>query len=107
MLVVPAMGNGRVVNIQAVDDNDELMLITAKGMMLRTDLSAVREIGRATQGVRLIRLDEGDKVVATAKIVKEDEEESGDTEDGKGTDNPTPTDGKAIEAPPDEAEGEE
>ena len=69
--------NGRVVAIRAVTDDDELMLITANGMMLRTDLTAVREIGRATQGVRLIRLDEGDKVVAAAKIAPEDEEEAG------------------------------
>jgi len=71
--------NGRVVAIQAVRDDDELMLITAKGMMLRTDLTAVREIGRATQGVRLIRLDEGDSVVAVAKVAPEDDEEAGDT----------------------------
>ncbi|UCE61041.1 MAG: DNA gyrase subunit A [Phycisphaerales bacterium] len=61
--------NGMVVAIEAVNDDDEVMLITAKGIMLRTDLSAVREIGRATQGVRLIRLDDGDKVVSVAKIV--------------------------------------
>ncbi len=66
--------NGGVVTIKAVVDQDELMLITANGMMLRTDLTAVREIGRATQGVRLIRLDEGDKVVAVAKVAPEDDE---------------------------------
>ena len=73
--------NGRVVTIQAVDDNDELMFITAKGMMLRTDLSAVREIGRATQGIRLIRLGEGDKVVAAAKMAPDEDESNG--ADGK------------------------
>ena len=41
--------------------------------MLRTNLSAVREIGRATQGVRLIRLQEGDKVVAVAKVAPDNE----------------------------------
>lgn len=66
--------NGRVVAIQAVGDDDELMMITANGMMLRTDLQAVRAIGRATQGVRLIRLDQGDRVVAVAKIAPEEEE---------------------------------
>ncbi len=65
--------NGRVVAMRAVTDDDELMMITAKGMMLRTDLTAVREIGRATQGVRLIRLDERDRVVAVAKIASEAE----------------------------------
>jgi len=76
--------NGRVVAILAVTDDDELMMITAKGIMLRTDLSAVREIGRATQGVRLIRLDEGDKVVAAAKIAPEDDEEEPGPEAGPG-----------------------
>jgi len=72
--------NGAVVAIEAVGDDDELMLITQGGMMLRTDLSAVREIGRATQGVRLIRIDENDKVVAVARIAPEDDGESDDEE---------------------------
>jgi DNA gyrase subunit A len=66
--------NGKVVGVQAVGDEDEVMLITAKGIMLRTDLSNVRAIGRATQGVRLIRVDEGDKVVAVAKIASDGDE---------------------------------
>jgi len=60
--------NGKVVGIRAVTDDDEIMMITRNGIMLRTDLSAVREIGRATQGVRLMRPDDGDTVVAVAKI---------------------------------------
>jgi len=75
--------NGEVVAIQAVSEGDELMFITAKGMMLRTDLSAVREIGRATQGVRLIRLNDDDKVVAVAKIAPEDEGEELETPDNE------------------------
>jgi len=78
--------NGRVVAIRTVVDTDELMLITASGILLRTDLSAVREIGRATQGVRLIRIDEGDRVVAVAKIAREDDEEC--TESGPSADAP-------------------
>jgi len=66
--------NGDVVSIRAVGDDDELMFITEKGIMLRTDLSEVREIGRATQGVRMIRLEENDKVAAVARIVPEEEE---------------------------------
>ena len=63
--------NGKVVALKSVIDTDELMIISAKGIALRTDLSQLREIGRATQGVRLIRLEEGDEVVAVAKIVKD------------------------------------
>ena len=69
--------NGSVVALHAVDGDDELMFITARGMMLRTDLTAVREIGRATQGVRLIRLDSGDRVVAVARIAREDSSDDG------------------------------
>ncbi|MCK6455047.1 MAG: DNA gyrase subunit A [Phycisphaerae bacterium] len=65
--------NGRVVALRSVEDTDELMMITANGIMLRTAVAELREIGRATQGVRLIRVDEGDRVVAVAKIAPEDE----------------------------------
>ncbi|HUU83590.1 MAG TPA: DNA gyrase C-terminal beta-propeller domain-containing protein, partial [Phycisphaerae bacterium] len=60
---------------------DELMIITAKGIMLRTDLADIREIGRATQGVRMIRPDEGDRVVAVAKIAAEQHDEDEDAAD--------------------------
>ncbi len=68
--------NGRVVAIKAVHDNDELMLITASGMIIRTGLEQLREIGRNTAGVRMIRMDEGDKLVAAERlIIEEDAEE--------------------------------
>ena len=89
-----------VVAVEAVSDDNELMLITAKGMMLRTDLSALREIGRATQGVRLIRLDETDRVVAVAKLAPEDDnggngaatEARGEPESDSSTDAASPPD---------------
>ncbi|MCK5269128.1 MAG: hypothetical protein KAJ46_00030, partial [Sedimentisphaerales bacterium] len=55
--------------------------ISAKGIIIRTGLEQVRDIGRNTQGVRLIRLDEGDKLVAVARVVKENGKENG--ENGK------------------------
>jgi len=64
--------NGNVVALRAVNDQDELMLITSNGIMLRTGISQTREIGRATQGVRLIRPDSGDKVVSVARIAKDE-----------------------------------
>jgi DNA gyrase subunit A len=66
--------NGGVVALRAVTDDDELMLITGKGVLLRMALDELRDIGRATQGVRLIRVDEDDRVVAVAKVVSEREE---------------------------------
>jgi DNA gyrase subunit A len=63
--------NGKVVALKAVHGQDELMMITANGMIIRTGLDQVRTIGRATQGVRLIKLKPGDKLVAAEKIVIE------------------------------------
>jgi len=66
--------NGPVVALRAVTDSDALILITGKGILMRMRLGGLREIGRATQGVRLIRLDEGDRVAAVAKIVNDTDE---------------------------------
>lgn len=64
--------NGSVVGIKAVQDADDLMMITANGIIIRTGLKEIRSIGRNTQGVRLIKLKAGDKLVAVEKIVYED-----------------------------------
>ena len=77
--------NGRVVAIKAVTDDDELMMITAQGIMLRTGLSELREIGRATQGVRMIRPAEGDRVVAVAKIPASEDENTASAEETANT----------------------
>jgi len=61
--------NGKVVALKAVQDKDELMMITANGIIIRTGLEQIRSIGRNTQGVRLIKLKAGDKLVAAEKIV--------------------------------------
>lgn len=66
--------NGKVVALKAVDGNDELMMITAKGMIVRTGLDEVRAIGRNTAGVRMIKLKAGDKLVAVERLVIEDDE---------------------------------
>jgi DNA gyrase subunit A len=63
--------NGKVVALKVVQAEDELMMITAKGIIIRTGLEQVRSIGRNTQGVRLIKLASGDKLVAAEKIVTE------------------------------------
>lgn len=93
--------NGKVVALKAVRDDDELMIITAQGIMLRTDLSNIREIGRATQGVRLIRVDPGDKVVAVAKIANEDDEaEASDEPAAPAPGGEAPFPSEAAEPPP-------
>jgi len=64
--------NGKVVALKAVQNKDDLMMITAHGMIIRTGLDEIRSIGRNTQGVRLIKLKPGDKLVAAEKIVTEE-----------------------------------
>jgi len=64
--------NGKVVALKAVHGDDDLMMITANGIIIRTGLEEIRTIGRNTQGVRLIKLGAGDKLVAVEKIVCED-----------------------------------
>jgi DNA gyrase subunit A len=64
--------NGLVVSVEAVRDGDELMVITQQGMVTRMRVEEIRVIGRNTQGVRLMNLQEGDKVVTVAKIARED-----------------------------------
>lgn len=59
---------GPLVAIKAVTDTDELMIINKSGITIRIGVEALRVMGRATQGVRLIRLNEGDEIAAVAKI---------------------------------------
>jgi DNA gyrase subunit A len=69
--------NGRVVAARLVDDEDEIMLITTGGVLIRTRVKEIRELGRATQGVTLINLGEGEKLSGLEKVVEsgEDDEE--------------------------------
>jgi DNA gyrase subunit A len=60
--------NGDVVGMKAVCDDDELMLITEQGILMRTRVAEIRETGRNAAGVKLIKLDEGDTLVAMAKV---------------------------------------
>ena len=68
--------NGKVVALKAVHNKDDLMMITANGIIIRTGLDQIRSIGRNTQGVRLIKLKAGDKLVAAEKIVSEEADNS-------------------------------
>ncbi|MFA5515485.1 MAG: DNA gyrase subunit A [Desulfuromonadales bacterium] len=71
--------NGNVVDIKLVDDDSDLMLITDRGKVLRMPISSLSVIGRNTQGVRLMVLETGERIVAVAKLAEKDEE-NGDTE---------------------------
>ncbi len=66
--------NGEICAIKPVTEDEDLMIITDKGQVIRTKISGISLMGRATQGVRIIRLKDGEKVVAVENIVEEDEE---------------------------------
>jgi DNA gyrase subunit A len=66
---------GRVVAIKSVLETDQVMLITRNGVVNRQSVEEVRIIGRATQGVRLVNLDDGDQIVDVARVISEEAEE--------------------------------
>lgn len=72
---------GDIIQIKPVVDTDDLMIITDKGQVIRTKISGISLLGRATQGVRIIRLKENEKVVAVASLL---EDESDETAEGSG-----------------------
>ena len=63
--------NGKVVALKSMNPKDELILISKKGIIIRMKAKDISTIGRATQGVRLMKLSEGDEVVSAAKVIKE------------------------------------
>lgn len=73
---------GKVVGIKVVNDDDEVMLITDDGIIIRLDVENISVLGRSTQGVTLMRTNDGGKVVSIAKVTSEDEiAETSETEE--------------------------
>jgi DNA gyrase subunit A len=70
--------NGPVVGVRFVGEEDEVMVVTGQGMILRLKVEGIGVHGRATQGVRLIDVDEGDQVVAVAKLAEKQDEGDGE-----------------------------
>ena len=66
--------NGKVVAARLVQDEDEIMLITTGGVLIRTRVREIRELGRATQGVTLIALDAGEKLAGLEKVVETEDD---------------------------------
>ncbi|MDR3113355.1 MAG: DNA gyrase subunit A [Endomicrobium sp.] len=69
--------NGKVVGIKCANEGDEIMIMTQNGVTIRMKVDDISVISRNTQGVRLVKLDGGDKVAAIAGVVKEDDESDG------------------------------
>jgi len=89
--------NGKVVAATLVSPDDEIMLITSGGVLIRTRVGEIREMGRSTQGVTLIALGEGEKLSGVQAILDREEENGNGTTNGNGQDNGQPN----GDAPPD------
>jgi DNA gyrase subunit A len=76
--------NGKVVAATLVDPEAQIMLITTSGILIRTRVSEIREMGRATQGVTLISLDEGTKLSGLQQVAEADGEGEGESGEGEG-----------------------
>jgi DNA gyrase subunit A len=70
--------NGKVVAAALVSPEDQIMLITTGGVLVRTRVSEIREMGRATQGVTLINVDEGTRLSGLQRIAESDSDDEGD-----------------------------
>jgi DNA gyrase subunit A len=75
--------NGHVVVVLDVRDEDEVMIMTQEGMIIRTPVKGIRALSRNTQGVTLIKLNDGDRVTAVAKVVEKDGEEGPEGPEGE------------------------
>jgi DNA gyrase subunit A len=72
---------GRVIGVQLVTEDDQLMMISNTGKIIRLRIKDIRVIGRNTQGVRLIELEEGERVVSVARLAEKEEEEGEEERD--------------------------
>ncbi|MBL7886533.1 MAG: DNA gyrase subunit A [Flavobacterium sp.] len=77
---------GALISINNVTDEDDLMIINKSGLTIRMEVSALRVMGRATQGVRLINIKENDSIAAVTKVMKEDEEDEASSNEINETD---------------------
>jgi DNA gyrase subunit A len=98
--------NGAITAIKEVVDHDELVIITRKGVLIRLPVKGISQLGRATQGVHLIRLEEGDEVAAVAHVAREDEvgegAEANGAEAALEAEDPLEQNGETTGASPDE-----
>lgn len=81
--------NGDIIDIKPVTDKDDLMIITDKGQVIRTRISGISLMGRTTQGVRLIKLKEGENVVAVSNVAEEEATDSDGVSSGETSGNET------------------
>jgi DNA gyrase subunit A len=90
--------NGTVAAIRHVHESDQILILTEGGILIRLNVDEIRRIGRATQGVRVIRLDEGDQVVSVAKLAEDEDDEDEIEEGNEGEVEEADDDGGAVDA---------
>lgn len=83
---------GNLIGIKDVTDENDLMIILKSGMAIRMHVADLRVMGRATQGVRLIKMSDKDEIASIAKVERDEDEEELNGEEGMGGENITPTD---------------
>jgi DNA gyrase subunit A len=72
--IISSIRNGLVVDVKAINESDELMITTSDGIIIRVPVSDIRVQGRNTQGVKIMNVKSGDKVMAVARVIGEDNE---------------------------------
>lgn len=88
--------NGKVVGAVQVQENDEVMLITNSSTLIRTAVEGISTLGRNTQGVRLIRTSEEEKLVRVVRVVNEDEGATGSQDSGPDVEGGTDSSGNSV-----------
>ena len=92
---------GALVGLLSVEEKDDLMITCESGVTIRMKVSSIREAGRATQGVKLINIDEGDKIAAIAAIREQEEDaEELENEDGEAPEAASDGDAAGDATPP-------
>ena len=101
--------NGPVIGIVRVDDDDEIIMMTARGKLQRIRCSDISVIGRNTQGVRIMSLDDQDSLAAVVRVPREEEEDADSATDVRPTDSVASSDevAKEVDRSSEEDAGEE
>ena len=92
--------NGEVVAVRLVNDGDQIIVITDKGQLIRTNVEGISVYSRNTQGVRIMNIDDDETIVSVARVKEEDIDEEADevVVDGEVVEGVAPADGVASEA---------
>ncbi len=103
ILIDASERNGPVVDVKLVKDGDEIMLITDRGQTLRTTVAEIRETGRNAQGVKIMSVDDEERIVALERLAETHEGEGQEGDGGDGGSEVTPAEGEGASIAPSEA----